>query len=392
MTAGSVGFDPATLANLADPFPVYADLRAQGPAVSIMSNRIGVFGRTRRRASCSRDPRFSSGMLGSLYAATLPPGALQDEMSHRINFLDPPDHPRVRGAVGKAFTPRRVSALRPWMELEAEAMVDRLEVVDGHVEVMDGLAHQLPSFVISELLGVSMEHRDRLTSLSDAITPVFGTSVTAAARAVAVDAAEEMHDVLGAELVSRRSEPRDDLLSALLEVGDDLVPAELMSLIATLYSAGHRTTRDLFGNGLELLLRRGHPLPTATDPRIVDEITRLATPTHYVARFANEAVDVGDVRVDAGNPVMVFLAAANRDPTVYDVPDEFDPERGGPPALSFAFGPHFCLGAALARAEVETMLAALAGRFPRARASAEPAPWHQRGPFRGLDELRIQVS
>ena len=266
-------------------------------------------------------------------------------------------------------------------------------MADGCVEIMHGLAHQLPSLVISELLGVPEAVRDQLTGLSDAITPVFGTSVSELDRAVAVAAAEEMHAILGAEMDHRRAEPADDLLSALVAVeADGLSRAELMSLVATLYSAGHRTTRDLFGNGLELLLASGVSLDGAVDAAVIDEITRLATPTHYVARFAGEDVDVGGEPVAAGTPIMVFLAAANRDPAVYDRPDEYDPGRNGRPALSFALGPHFCLGASLARMEVEAMLTAVSTRFPQARVSDRPRRWHQRGPFRGLDELFVRVD
>ncbi len=387
-------FDPATLQQLDDPFPRYAELRDEASVVALASGRSAVFGYD-TAAFVLRDPRFRSGTLGTLYASMLPPGALRDEMSRRINFLDPPDHPRVRGLVAKAFTPRRVRDLRGWIDAAARRLVEELPIVDGTVEVMAGLAHPLPSLVISELLGVSPDRRDELTALSDAITPVFGTSVSAADRDQAVAAAEVMHGILGEEMDRRRSEPADDLLTALVGVEEDgerLSHAELMSLVATLYSAGHRTTRDLFGNGLELLVARDALPLGSPDARLIDEITRLATPTHYVARFATEDVDVGGVPVAAGTPIMVFLAAANRDPAVYENPDAFDPDRAGPPALSFALGPHFCLGASLARVEVEAMFTALVERFPTASGADRTRHWHQRGPFRGLDQLTLSVA
>jgi cytochrome P450 len=310
-------------------------------------------------------------------------------MSRRINFLDAPDHPRVRGLVSKAFTPRRVNNLRPWLETTAQRLVGELEVTSGCVEIMHGIAHQLPSLVISELLGVPAELRDELTVLSDQITPIFSPLVSESERTAAVTAAEQMHAILKTEIEGRRTDRRDDLLTALLAVeADGLSRAELMSLVATLYSAGHRTTRDLFGNGLELLLNLEVPVADA----VVDEVARLATPTHYVARFAAEDVEVGGEVVSAGTLIMVFLAAANRDPLSYDQPDEYNPARVGKPALSFAVGPHFCLGASLARMEVEVMFAAVAARFPEARASDRQRRWHQRGPFRGLDELFIRVD
>ena len=377
-----------------DPFERYAQLRAAGPVVPIASGRLGAFGYA-AATQLLRDPRFGTGPLSLLYASMLPPGALHDEMSRRINFLDAPDHPRVRGLVVKAFTPRRVTTLRAWVEAKATELVEALVVEpDGTVEVMGGLAHPLPSLVISEMLGVPVACRDQLTELSDAITPVFGTTVTGAERARAVDAAEVMHAVLATELDLRRAAPQDDLLSAVVaaeESGERLSRPEMMSLIATLYSAGHRTTRDLFGNGLDLILGFGVPMSGATDVAVVEEVVRLATPTHYVARFAAEATELDGEAIAANQPVMVFLAAANRDPVAYSDPDEFRPGRSGPPALSFALGPHFCLGAALARMEVEVMLGAFADRFPDARASGRKRRWHQRGPFRGLDELVVRV-
>ncbi len=387
-------FDPIELAALAEPHPRYDEVRGDGGPVELASGGLGVFGYD-AAVFVLRDPRFCSSPLGQIYAAMLPPGALADEMGHRINFLDPPDHPRVRGLVSQAFTPRRVRALRPWIEATAARLVEELTVTDGEVEVMHGLAHPLPSLVISELLGVPIEHRGRLTELADTVTPVFGTKITAEQRAAAVAAAEELHAVLRVEVDARRRDPRDDLFTALVAAEEDgarLSPPELMSLAATLYSAGHRTTRDLFGNGLDLVLRREVPVPATVGPEFVDEIARLATPTHFVARFAAEEVEVAGRTLPAGTPLMVFLAAANRDPARYVRPHEFDATRAGPPALSFANGPHFCLGAGLARLEVQTMVEAVARRFPTARPVGDASPSHQRGPFRGLDALRLRVS
>jgi cytochrome P450 len=387
-------FDPVELADLADPHPRYDEVRGDGGPVELATGGLGVFGYD-AAVMVLRDPRFCSAPLGRIYAATLPPGALADEMGHRINFLDPPDHPRVRGLVSQAFTPRRVRALRPWIEATAASLVDELVVADGEVEVMRGLAHPLPSLVISELLGVPTGERERLTDLADTVSPVLGTRITPEQRAAAVAAADELHAVRRAEIDARRTDPRDDLLSALVAAEEDgarLSPPELMSLAATLYSAGHRTTRDLFGNGLDLVLGRGIPVPATVGPEWVDEIARLATPTHFVARFAAEDVDVAGRTLPAGTPLMVFLAAANRDPARYARPHDFDATRAGPPALSFANGPHFCLGAGLARLEVQAMVEAVHRRFPDAGPVGTASPWHQRGPFRGLDRLPLRVA
>jgi unspecific monooxygenase len=319
-------------------------------------------------------------------------------MSHRINFLDPPDHPRVRSLVAKAFTPRRIGQLRPWMEATTERLLDELEGLQA-VDLLRRFAHQLPSLVISELLGVPTADRDRLTGWSDAVAPLLGVRVDPEDKARAIAAAEDFHAYLHALLDERRRRPGDDLLSAMLiaeEDGQRLQHAELLSLAATLYSAGHRTTRDLFTNGMSVLL--GDPARfrqvvggTWTVPAVVEEFLRFETPTLFVARVPLEPVTIGGVPIGAWEPLLVFLSAANRDPAVHAQPDAFLPGRAGPGALSFAFGAHFCLGASLARSEAEVMLAAIARRWPDVTlAAGEPLRWHQRGPFRGLDALIVR--
>ncbi len=389
-----MSFDPNELRTIDDPWARYDELRAEGPVVPLEGRFVGVFDHA-NADRVLRDARFTSSPIGMAYAGSLPPGALHDEMTRRINFLDPPDHPRVRRLVSTAFTPKRVDALRPWVTETASSLLGSLEVDDGQVELMHGFAHQVPSLVISELLGVPVVDRDRLTALSDAVTPIFGTRLDPAEKAIAIDAAEEMHAYFRALADRRRGDPGDDLLSALVhaeDAGDRLSSAELLSLVATLYSAGHRTTRDLVGNGLDLVLRAGHRLDEWDPAVVVEEILRMVTPTHFVARVPQEPVQLGGVTIDGWQPVLVFLAAANRDPAVYDDPHELRPGRDGPTSLSFAFGAHYCLGASLARMEAAEMIAAVVRRWPDLAIGDQPRRWHQRGPFRGLDELVVRIT
>lgn len=390
----AAGFAPTDLA-VADPYPLLAELRRAAPVLRLESGFWAVTGYEAAMA-VFRQRAFASGPIAGRYVDALPPGAARDEMSHRINFLDPPDHPRVRGLVSKAFTPRRVADLTPWIAATAERLLDEIDD-EGEVDLLHRFAHQLPSLVISEMLGVPSADRDRLTGWSDAVAPLLGLSMTDAERQGALAAAEQFHAYLGALLDDRRRRPGDDLLSALLaaeENGERLQRVELMSLAATLYSAGHRTTRDLFANGLSVLLRRDDGLRPLADGRwtaeaVAGEFLRYETPTLFVARIPLEAATVAGVDIGAFEPVLIFLAAANRDPAVFENPDEFRPGRAGPPPLSFAYGAHYCLGASLARSEAEIMLAALTRRWPHLRLADCPLHWHQRGPFRGLDELIV---
>jgi cytochrome P450 len=393
-----VTFEPTDLARLDDPYPVLAELRRAGPIVRLGSGFWAVTG-YEAAMEVFRHRGCASGPIAQRYVVGLPPGAARDEMSHRINFLDPPDHPRVRSLVSKAFTPRRIADLVPWIEATAERLLDELDG-ERELDLLRRFAHPLPSLVISELLGVPSADRDRLTAWSDAVSPLLGLQVDDAERAAALQASESFHAYLGDLLDERRRRPGDDLLSALLaaeENGERLSRVELLSLAATLYSAGHRTTRDLFTNGMSVLLGDPERFRRVVVGRwsaaaVVAEFLRYETPTLFVVRVPLEAVTIGGRDVGAYEPLLVFLAAANRDPAVYADADTFRPGRDEQPALSFAYGAHYCLGASLARAETETMLAAVARRWPElSLARHRPLRWHQRGPFRGLDELVVRT-
>jgi len=394
MTASS--FHPTDLEKTQNPYPLFSQLRAAGPVTKLDSGFWSVTGYDAAMEAL-KSPACGSSPIAMRYLEGLPVGAARDEMSHRINFLDPPDHTRVRALVSKAFTPRRIAQLRPWIEATATLLLDELDD-RRELDLLHDFAHQLPSLVISELLGVPAADRDRLTAWSDEVSPLLGVSVPAEAKALAVAAAEEFHAYLGALLDERRKHPGDDLLSALLaaeEAGEKLERVELLSLAATLYSAGHRTTRDLFTNGMSVLLGSPERWRDVVDrrasvPEVVEEFLRFETPTLFVARVPLAATTIGGTAIGAYEPLLVFVAAANRDPSMFEEPDAFRPGRGGPPALSFAYGAHYCLGASLARSEAEVMLSAVMQRWPRLGLAERAAlRWHQRGPFRGLDELVV---
>jgi cytochrome P450 len=392
----AAAFSPTDLEHAQDPYPLLARVRAEAPVVRLESGFWAVTG-YEAAMEALRHGALRSNPIAMRYLAALPEGAARDEMGHRINFLDAPDHTRVRSLVSKAFTPRRIAQLRPWIERTAEGLLDGL-AHRARVDLLRDFAHQLPSLVISELLGVPAEDRDRLTGWSDTVAPLLAVSMSDETRDPAVAAAEDLHTYLGALLDERQRRPGEDLLTALLaaeENGERLHRVELLSLAATLYSAGHRTTRDLFSNGMSVLLRRPSRLREVADGRwtvaqVIEEFLRFETPTLFVARVPVEAITLAGAAIAAYEPVLVFLAAANRDPAVYEEPDAFVPGRVGPPALSFAYGAHYCLGASLARSEAEVMLEAVARRWPALALDPEsPLRWHQRGPFRGLDELIV---
>lgn len=401
----TVEFEPGDLREASDPYPLLRRVREVAP---VARNASGFWVVTGYDAALEmlRHPHATSGPIALRYLATLAAGAARDEMSHRINFLDPPDHPRVRGLVSRAFSPRRVGELRPFIERTAARLLDELDPA-AEVDLLERFAHQVPSLVISEMLGVPVADRGDLTAWSDAVTPLLGFQLESRELAAALAAAEEMAAYMARLLDERLREPGDDLLSALAHAEEDghrLSRAEVLSLAATLYSAGHRTTRDLFCNGVSVLLRDATALAwvradRSRVPAVVQEFLRYETPTLFVARFPAREIALGGVAIAANEPVLLVLAAANRDPAVFADPDRFDPARfasersGGVGPLSFAFGPHFCLGASLARLEAEAMLAALLARWPEvALADADRLAWRQRGPFRGLAALPVRLA
>jgi cytochrome P450 len=393
-------FDPTQLAEVDDPYPLFDALHEEGSSVSTDAGYHVVVGYDAAQ-SVLRDDRFSSGRIGQYYRTTLPESAARERLGNRLNFMDPPDHTRVRGLVVKAFTPQRVRALRDWVESKAHELLDGVEASfdDGEsVDIRAELAHELPSAVISELLGVPVEDRDQLTEWTEAITPLLNVQMAADDMEEALEASEQFADYARDLIEQRRADPGDDLLTDLIQAEEDdqsLTSEELVSLFITLYSAGHRTTRDLFSNGLYELLQ--HPddyAAIADDPELVpgavQEFLRYETPTLYVGRVPTEDVEVDGQSVDAETITLVLLGAANRDPETYTDPHRFDIRRDGPDPLSFAAGRHRCLGAPLATMEAEVMLRAVTQRFPDLSLSNPKPLWWNSGPFRGLSHLQVE--
>src|SRR5689334_19035928 len=184
-------FDPSTLGRDRDPYAQLAGVRAHGPVVRLASGFWAITGYD-AILEVLRERACASGPIAARYVAALPAGAARDEMSHRINFLDPPDHTRVRGLVSKAFTPRRIDTLLPWIEQTAQALADGIDAARPF-DLLHAFAHQLPSLVISELLGVPADDRDRLTAWSDDVAPLLALELTDVDRARALAASEQFH-------------------------------------------------------------------------------------------------------------------------------------------------------------------------------------------------------
>jgi cytochrome P450 len=398
-------FALSDLANCPDPYPLFEAARTAHGPVFLAGNTWLILGRA-EGFEFLRNPNTRSGFISELYQSMLPPGAARDEMAHRINFLDPPHHWRVRKIAQKTLTPPRLDALRPFVQNLCRDRLAELKKQGGEIDLIANYAHEIPALVISELLGVPPEDRDKLTHLTEKVANLLGLQSRAAEQMQeAIEAAETMHAYLRDLADKRRAEPKDDLLSALVhaeEDGERLSDPELFSLAATLYSAGHRTTRDSFSNGLAVLLQHGEVLADfkagklPTDA-LVDEFLRFETPTHYVVRILTEPMELGGVTLPANTAVAAVLAAANRDPSAYGDADSFRParwlERPAPPApFSFASGPHLCLGARLAKLEVATLIDMLFECAPDVALTNTDLQWEHTGLFRSLASLPVTLD
>jgi cytochrome P450 len=357
--------DPAVLP---DPYPVLAGLREASP-FSQADGALVVVGRHEDCSRILRDPQASSERGRSLLAsprARRPPSFLS---------LDPPDHTRLRRLVSKAFAPRVIAGLEPRIreltdELLAAAGADG---PDGQLEVVSQLAYPLPVRIISELLGVPPGDHSRFAawsaSLARSLQPQFrgfDDSQAEAANQASLEFAGYFRELIAA----RRARPAGDLLSELIRAEDDgqhLSEPELIATCVLLLVAGHETTVSLISNAILALLRHPDQLAAVrADPALaagaVEETLRYDAPVQFTGRVARGDMRVGQVDAPDGAVLLLLLAATGRDPEVFADPDRFDIRRAPGHHLAFAAGPHFCLGAPLARLEGTIAVQAFASR------------------------------
>jgi cytochrome P450 len=380
-----------------DPWPLYRELRRQGP-VHRVTMPDGVPGWLVTDYAQARalldDRRLSKDVRRG--RELFPPGtagAYGTPLAEHMLNDDPPNHTRLRKLVNKAFTSRAVSRLRPQIERITD---DLLDAIDGEVDLIEAFAFPLPIAVISALLGVPHEDRGRIHDWSRAF--VSGSPVAALATA-----SRELTAYLRGLVVAKRATPAEDLLSDLVHVredGDRLTEDELVSMAFLLLIAGHETTVHLIGNAVLSLLRdpkqqellRGDP---SLLPGAVEEFLRTGSPIHIATlRFATEPVAVGEVTIAAGDFVMVSLLAANADEARFTDPHELDITRAEGSHLAFGHGIHHCLGAPLARLEGEIAIGRLLARFPTLRLVGEPSDlrWRTSTLVRGLRRLPVIAS
>jgi cytochrome P450 len=293
--------------------------------------------------------------------------------------VEPPDHTRYRKLVSSVFTPRAVAALRNRVQDTANALLDELAGREGTVDIVDQYCSRLPVSVISDILGVPDEARPIL-EFGEMGAAGLDIGLTWRQYRQVYRGIEGFNAWLAGHIQQLRRDPGDDLMSQLILAADEggrLDDRELMATAGLVLAAGFETTVNLLGNGIRMLIDTPEHLDAlATRPQLwpnaVEEILRLDPPVQLTARIANDDVDVAGTRVRRDEGVILYLAGANRDPAVFSDPHRFDIEReNAGKHLSFSGGRHFCLGAALARAEGEVGLRTFFERFPDARLAGE---------------------
>jgi cytochrome P450 len=375
--------DPAVAA---DPVPFCDELHALGPMVK---SRIGYLAIDHTVThTLLRSDDFRVLVLGSNLPAPVRwlERRARDDLLHPLRepsllAVEPPDHTRYRKTVSAVFTSRAVAALRDRVEETAANLLDELANESGVVDIVGRYCSQLPVAIISEILGVPERDRARVLQFGELAAPSLDFGLPWRQYRRVQQGIAGFNFWLVDHLQQLRRTPGDDLMSQMIQTAESgsaetqLNESELIAIAALVLAAGFETTVNLLGNGIRMLLDTPEHLDTLRErpelwPNAVEEILRLDSPVQLTVRKALNDVELAGRQIKRGDVVLLYLAAANRDPSVFPDPHRFDIERpNAGKHLAFSGGRHFCLGAALARAEGEVGLRAFFDRFPDVRAA-----------------------
>ena len=382
--------DPAFVQN---PYPFYDRARAKGPFFHWQDYALTCTPNAAAVNAILRDRRF--GREAPPEKAPAIPDHLRPFYAveaHSMLELEPPRHTRLRGLVLRAFTSRRIAALEPEIRQLSHDLIDALP--QGEFDLIRHVGQRLPVIIIARLLGVPESMADDLLAWSNAMVGMYQAGRTREMEDRAVAATESFVAFLRGYVEARRSDPRDDLITHLIAAeadGDTLTTDELITTCILLLNAGHEATVHTIGNGVKALLEHATPPAMLAEGRIegtVEEILRYDPALHLFTRWAYEEVEVMGHTFRRGDQVGLLLAAANRDPGVWDDPARFHPARPVRANATFGAGLHFCVGAPLARLELQVALPVLFDRLPRLRLAETPEyadVYH----FHGLKRLMV---
>lgn len=395
-------FAPTELDFIADPYPAYAQLREREPVRYDEATDHWLISRYEDVNALLRDRRFGRTYRHLASHAEMghadPPewhAPFWDLINAGILDMEPPNHTRVRRLVSKAFTPRFVEGLRPRVQAIMDGLVDGL---DGASEFdLLRVAEPLPVTVIAEMLGVPETDRHHLRPWSADICKMYELSPSTEMQHDAVRASNEFSAYLRELARERKRDPGEDLISQLalaVDEGERLTEDELVGTCVLLLNAGHEATVNSTLLGWWSLFRNPDRLrelraDRSLLPNAIEELLRFDTPLQMFERWVLEPFEIHGVEIPRGAELGLLFGSANRDPSVFDRPDELDLTREPNPHLSFGAGIHFCLGAPLARLEGQVALGTLARRLPALALATDTVEWRESQVLRGLKALPV---
>ena len=400
----AIQFNPFSPESQANPYPQYKALREAAPVYHSPLLDLWVLSRFEDVSFVLKDDRFSADRRKSSNPLVAQARQMQEAgpfaQANTMLSADPPEHTRLRGLVGKAFTPRRIEQMRPRIQEIVDSLLD--DVQDrAEFDLIEQLSYPLPVIVIAEMLGIPSEDRAEFKRWSnDVVATLAGPGAAPDALERAQSSAIEMAAYFQAVIAERRKEPRDDLLSAMIaaeERGEVLSEEELLASCMLLLSAGNETTTNLIGNGMLALLRNEDQLDKLLGDlslmnSAVEEMLRYDGPVQATARVADADVEIEGHKIEKGKMLFVLLAAANRDPAAFPDPETLDITRQDNKHVAFGNGLHFCLGAPLARMEAQIAFRTLFERRGKPQLTGGEPEWNGNFILRGLKRLPVAFA
>ncbi|TQS73086.1 cytochrome P450 [Rhodobacteraceae bacterium] len=385
----SLAQDPLAAGFVQNPYPFYDQIRAAGPFVYWREYDLAVSARADVVGACLRDRRLGREAPAGFEAQIAPDLAPFYEIeAHSMLELDGARHATLRRQVLREFTSARIATLAPDIEALAHRLID--DMPQGGCDLIGHFATPLPVQIIARLLGVPLTRTDDLLDWSHAMVGMYQAQRSPAIEARAVAASRSFHAYLTELIAQKRLHPEPDLISALAtDTRGHLSTPEIIATAILLLNAGHEATVHTLGNGLHDLLATGRFAHCeGDDPRLIEEILRHDPPLHLFLRWVKEDFDLSGHQFRKGDRIGLLLAGANRDADQWHSPETFDPERPVQTNFSFGAGPHFCLGAPLARMEISIALRVLRERLPQLALAAKPR-YSDIYPFHGLERLDV---
>lgn len=392
--------DPAVQAN---PYPIYEKLRRESPV--FWNGPYWLISRYDDIVALLNDPRVSSARVEATFAVL--PDDVQRELAplrhvlgSRMLLSDPPRHTRLRALMTKAFSARVTETKRERIGAICNAFLDRV-MAQGKMDVMHDVAAPLPGWVIADMLGVPREDQEDFTRWSRDQVRVYDRSGTMHERIPIMRQGQvsmlEMKAYLEEVIAARRKEPREDLITMMIEAeeaGDRLTTDEMVVMCIALLVGGNNSTAHLIGNAILTLAR--HPAAMAhlrANPDLIrptiEEVMRFDSPVQATSRVAREPIAIGGQTIEAGQNIYVLLGSANHDAAQFPDPGRFDIARQPNRHLTFAHGAHFCLGAAVARAEAQTAVLTIVQRCHDLQLARDRVDWIEGFAFRGPKSLPV---